>query len=216
MASTVIVTYDTTTRPCVITLTHKIFFANRNKISDEDFNDAIGDLKKQIKEKWEKPDFKFGCCKVKFKFKYVDEDADDVDKKNLWTKIDDFRDRGGQGERSFQRPKDGPLDLSPGAGLGPKKTVGEWFLPRTHVYDLTKSEEKYRTKNTYTAAHEVGHELGAEDQYDEKDPGKLKDPNNGYTKDGLMYDSIKGNVLQIDIDQIMKANNVKCPPECCS
>src|SRR5580765_326601 len=103
MASTVSVSIDTSVKPCVITLTHKIFFANRNKLNDADFKDATDDLKNQIKEKWETPDFKFGCCKVKFKFEYPDKDGEDVDKKNLWTNADDFHERGGKGERSFQR-----------------------------------------------------------------------------------------------------------------
>ena len=215
MASTVSVDINTKAKPCVITLTHKIFFANRNKMSDADFKDATDDLKSQIKEKWEKPDFKFGCCKVKFKFEYVDKDGEDVDKKNIWTNKEDFKEHGGKGERSFQRQNDGDIDLSPTSGLGPKKTVGEWILVPTTIYNIGGHEDKYRTSNKYTAAHEVGHELGATDQYNEDHPDQLKDPKNGYTKDGLMYDSEKGNVLQIDIDQIMKANNVTCPKECC-
>jgi hypothetical protein len=196
MASTVSVTV----KDCTITVTHKIYFDNPDNLSKNEFWFCTEALKKQIREKWEKPDFKYNCCKVKFSFEYPDKPGPDTDTKKLYTDWEKFHKehKGLDYGRSFQD------------ALGPKQSTGTWFLLKNII------SEHY---NCDAAAHEVGHELGADDKYIEewKNDGTSHikpDPKPGYPKDGIMFNH-NGTVQQQDIDEIMKALNATCPEGCC-
>lgn len=202
MAKTSVATRD----GCTITVVHKIHFVKNPDMKAYDFNRYVRSIKKQLKEIWEDPEFRWKCCKVKFRFDYVAEAADDADDKELIPKFG----------RSHQ------------GGQGPEKFKGDWFVGEPDPMGIGPYD-------CPAASHEVGHELGADDRYEDvydnngKVTGaklKARDRERGYPEDGLMYQSsrlilepsvqrIINKPHQFDIDEIMERLGADCPQSCC-
>jgi len=199
-------------RGCLIEVTDCIHFIKGPGMSDYDFNKSVKAVKKRIKDVWEAPEFKWKCCKVKFKFECVKDAANDADDKTLHPK------RG----RSTQE------------GLGPSKSTGNWFVGEI---GQPGGAGLPLEPDVPSAPHEVGHELGLRDKYhavDAKgDPvpeqvvnkdGDLVNnpkfdhykPEANYPLDGVMFDP-PGNPIpqQVDIDEILAKLGVDCPDDCC-
>lgn len=195
---------------CLITVSHRIHFANPDNLDAYHFAMVVNGAKAKIKEIWEDPEFKWRCCKVKFKFEYPKAAGEDADSKNV-------------------HPKDG---RSKQDKLGPGQSTGEWYVGDDFV---NPKLIPHPDPDVHAAAHEVGHELGATDKYEPKDSkgdtisdqvyqdGKLVDnpkfdhydPKGNYPRDGLMFHSKTGKVQQADIDEIMASLGVDCPDDCC-
>ena len=197
---------------CLIEVTDRIHFVKGPGMSALDFNKTVKAAKKRIEEVWETPEFKWKCCKVKFKFEYLKDGADDADDKTL-------------------HPSNG---RSTQEGLGPGKSSGTWFVGP--VGELGGAGLPL-PPDVRHAAHEVGHELGLMDKYEAVDvkgdpvPEKVVNrdgdmvsnpkfdhyaPKGNYPKEGIMFDPPVGGLpQQIDINEILAKLEVDCPDSCC-
>lgn len=182
---------------CTITITHKIHFTN-NGFSNADFNDWVDKIKKQLKEVWEDPEFKYKCCKVKIKFEYSNTSGAGIDEKKL-DPADKTDSTSSNGDHSDIYPKGhNHSERTPAHEIG-------------HEMGMTDKYECRDKDDNTVPCYNTGPNGSIIDNPDRR----RVVPKGNYPEDGLAFNAKDGTPKQDDIDEIVKKLGIDCPDSCC-